>query len=230
MPAQYYAYPKNKVKYVGVPVPPQIEGLSKNSQAVLKRSVALPGEALVLLVSGGGNGSKRLNDLVLAAAQQLFKEHSKLYIVHIAGRIHQTELQQGYARVLDPTERARVKVFGFTNDFPKLAAASDIIFGRAGATSLAEFALLGKACIIMPSPFLAGGHQLKNAQELSDKDAAVILTEEADADEFVALVNELLSNQRRRMQLAANLSKLAKPNAAKDLAKLIISVAQRADY
>lgn len=228
MPARYYHYPKNKIKYVGVPVSsPDIKSVGATSLAKFKTAIKLPAASQVLLVAGGGNGSKKLNDLTTLVAPHLMKSNLALHIIHFSGSAHEQAVKKAYEDLLDPTELKRVKVFGFSSDFYKYQAAADLIFSRAGATSLAEYALFNKACIIIPSPFLTGGHQLKNAEELSAHDAAVVLPEETEPDELLAVINELLSDDHRRFQLAKNLAKLAKPNAAKDLAVVIANVAKK---
>lgn len=170
---------------------------------------------------------KKLNDLTTTIAPRLLESNLALHIVHICGPAHEAAIRVVYTDSLPAVEAKRVTVLGVTSDFGKYAAAADIILGRAGATSLAEFELLGKACIIIPSPFLAGGHQLKNAEELKDSDAAVIMDEEASPDELLVMISELLNNAERRRELARNLAKLAKPEAAKRLAELIIKIGSK---
>lgn len=226
MPAKYYNYPKDRVAYVGVPVAGSRK-LGDKELVELRRQLRLPNDAQVLLISGGGNGSKRLNDLTVSIAPKLLESDPKLYIVHICGQSHEDDVQDLYKNLLVESAYRRIRVIGFTSEFDKYVAVADLIFGRAGATSLAEFALLGKACIIMPSPFLAGGHQLKNAEELSTKDAAVVIDEDTSGDELLVIVSELINNQNRREQLAGNISRLARPDAAKDLASIVLDVAKK---
>jgi UDP-N-acetylglucosamine--N-acetylmuramyl-(pentapeptide) pyrophosphoryl-undecaprenol N-acetylglucosamine transferase len=116
---------------------------------------------------------------------------------------------------------------GFTPEFYAYSAAADVIVARAGATTIAELSAAGKACVIIPSPFLAGGHQLKNAEQLAAADAAVILDEQVDADEFLAVVNELFTSDSRRFELSRNIFALAKPQAAAELAEMIIKTAKK---
>jgi UDP-N-acetylglucosamine--N-acetylmuramyl-(pentapeptide) pyrophosphoryl-undecaprenol N-acetylglucosamine transferase len=81
--------------------------------------------------------------------------------------------------------------------------------------------------VIIPSPFLTGGHQLKNARQLADIGAAVVADESIEPDEFLVLVNELLGNDHRRFELAKNLYATAKPDAAAELAEIIIKNAKK---
>jgi UDP-N-acetylglucosamine--N-acetylmuramyl-(pentapeptide) pyrophosphoryl-undecaprenol N-acetylglucosamine transferase len=226
MPARYYKYPTEKIRYVGVPVA-AVHTLDQAEVRKMKKSLDLPEASQVFLVAGGGNGSKKLNDLTCAVAPNLLESNLALHIVHICGQLHEEAVKAQYKSSLPAAERKRVNVIGFTPRFQDYAAVADLVFSRAGATSLAEYALLGKACIIMPSPFLAGGHQLKNAAELSERDAAVVVDESTAADELLVVISELLNNEKRRQELGSSLKSLAKPDAAASLADIIMKTAKR---
>jgi UDP-N-acetylglucosamine--N-acetylmuramyl-(pentapeptide) pyrophosphoryl-undecaprenol N-acetylglucosamine transferase len=127
---------------------------------------------------------------------------------------------------LNEAEQGRIKVFGYISDIYRYSGAADLIITRAGATNLAEFALQGRACIIIPSPFLTGGHQLKNAQYMAEQSAGAILQENdflADPNRLAKQVSDLLRDDAARHLYEKNVSKFAKPNATKDLAALILS-------
>ena len=226
MPAHYYPYPKSAVEYVGIPIDERIKKVTPKIQAEVKAKLKLPKDSQVLLISGGGNGSKKLNDLMLAIAPELLATNLSLQIIHLSGGLHEQTVKAAY-KSLPKAEQGRVTVVDYTNDFYAYSAAADLIITRGGATTLAELSAAGKACIVIPAPFLAGGHQLKNAEELARHEAAVILTEETMPDELLALVNNLLANDSRRFELARNLFALAKPDASKALASLILKIATK---
>ena len=130
-----------------------------------------------------------------------------------------------YTEKLSPAEQGRLQVHGFISDVYRYSGAADVIITRAGATNLAEFALQGKACIVVPSPFLTGGHQLKNARYLADQGAALVLDETdlaADPNRLAGQVSDLLRDPARQRELAAQLAKFAKPKATGELARLIL--------
>jgi UDP-N-acetylglucosamine--N-acetylmuramyl-(pentapeptide) pyrophosphoryl-undecaprenol N-acetylglucosamine transferase len=222
MPAKYYHYPKDKIEYVGIPMDERIKKVTPRIQADCREQLSLPKSANVLLLSGGVNGSLRLNQLMLSVAKNLLEADLSLHILHISGQAHLQTVKAAYKENLTKSEQARVIVEGFTPDFYAYSAAADLVVTRAGATTLAELAVEGKACIIIPSPFLTGGHQLQNAKQLADADAAVVAEESIEPDEFLVLVSELLSNDHRRFELAKNLYATAKPDATTKLAALII--------
>ncbi|HVS78987.1 MAG TPA: UDP-N-acetylglucosamine--N-acetylmuramyl-(pentapeptide) pyrophosphoryl-undecaprenol N-acetylglucosamine transferase [Candidatus Saccharimonadales bacterium] len=226
MPEEFYSYPRGTVRYVGIPIDEHIKKVTPKLQREAKRHLKIPESSPVLLVSGGGNGSKHLNDLMIAIAPSLLEANLALHIIHLTGATHEQEVKEVYKDRLPRGERKRVRIAGFSPDFYELASAADLVVGRAGATTLAELSVAGKPCIIIPSPFLAGGHQLKNAEQLQKAGAAVVLTEETTPDELLAVINELLNDDSRRWELAKNLYGTAKPDAAVRLADIILQTAE----
>jgi UDP-N-acetylglucosamine--N-acetylmuramyl-(pentapeptide) pyrophosphoryl-undecaprenol N-acetylglucosamine transferase len=224
MPAEYYSYKKSSIFHVGIPIDERIKKVTPKLQAQIKAKLELPKQSRVLLVSGGGNGSKRINDLITAIAPELLSTHLSLYIIHLAGQLHEAQVKSAY-QSLPPAEHRRVLTLGFSTDFNAYAAVADVVVTRAGATTLAELAAAGKACIVIPAPFLTGGHQLKNADELIDKDAVVMMPNDTTPDELLATINSLLSNDSRRFELARNLHSTAITDASARLAKLILQTA-----
>jgi UDP-N-acetylglucosamine--N-acetylmuramyl-(pentapeptide) pyrophosphoryl-undecaprenol N-acetylglucosamine transferase len=227
MPTDLYNYKSGKVEYVGIPLDENIRLVTPPDQLKFKHEIGIPKDALVLMVSGGGNGSQRLNELMLATARDLLNHLPHLHILHLTGHKHIDSVVKGYHAILTPGQRARIHPQSFVGDFYKYSGAADLIVSRAGASTIAEFATQAKACIIIPSPYLAAGHQLKNAELLEDKQAALVLAEQGSDEVFVAKVMELLSDRKSREQLAHNLHKMAKPGAAKELAQLVLTLAKK---
>jgi UDP-N-acetylglucosamine--N-acetylmuramyl-(pentapeptide) pyrophosphoryl-undecaprenol N-acetylglucosamine transferase len=226
MPAEYYPYPKSRTEYVGIPIDERIKKVTPRLQAEYRQQLGLPPDSKVLLLSGGGNGSKRLNDLLVAVSAQLLSSNLKLHIVHLTGRSHESAVEQAYKNGLSPAELKRITVKGFTSEFYAYVGAADLVITRAGATTLAELSAAGKACLVIPSPHLTGGHQLKNADQLARIDAAAVAQETIDPDEFLVLINELINNDHRRFELARNLFATAQPKAADKLAQIILRAAK----
>ena len=226
MPAEYYPHRKSGVIQVGVPIDPRIKKTTPKAQSAIKAELKLPKDSHVLLISGGGNGSKRLNDLMTEIALELLQNNLSLHIIHLTGKSHEAQVKAAYKK-MPKTAQGRAIAIGYSNDFYAYVAAADLVVTRAGATTLAELAAAGKACVIIPAPFLSGGHQLKNAQLLADKDAAVVLSNDTAPDELLVTVNSLLANDARRFELARNLYATAITDASVRLAQLILQTANR---
>jgi UDP-N-acetylglucosamine--N-acetylmuramyl-(pentapeptide) pyrophosphoryl-undecaprenol N-acetylglucosamine transferase len=111
-----------------------------------------------------------------------------------------------------------------------LLGAADIVIARAGATTILELAALGKPTILIPNAKLTGGHQIKNAAVYSDAKAVEIIVEEemiVNPDLVVEISKALLLDKNRLSVLSRNISEFARPNAAKDMAQMIIDAAGR---
>ncbi len=227
MPVELYNYPASKSRHLGIPIDSNIRKITPKLQNQAKKILKLPPDSTVLLVAGGGNGSQRLNDLMVAISGELLETNLSLHIIHLTGTRHEAAVKAAY-NDLPAAERRRVRAEGFNSEFHRLLAAADLIITRAGATTMAELAAAGKACIVIPAPFLAGGHQSQNAEALAENDAAVILSNDATPDELLAVTSSLLADDRRRFELARNLYATAKPDAAKELAELLLETAAAA--
>ncbi|HXY18345.1 MAG TPA: glycosyltransferase [Candidatus Nitrosopolaris sp.] len=230
MPVEYYNYGRSKTVYTGVPVDKRVRPLSTSLQRSYKKKLGIPADSLVLLAAGGGQGAQQINDLMLAAAPKLLAQFPKLYILHfagikLAGQMGVERVRELYHRLLSDSKR--VQVLDFSGEFYKYSGAADLIITRAGATVMSEFAVQGKACIVIPSAVLAGGHQLKNSQVLAAQKAAVVLPADVTAGRLLKLTSNLLKSPAKRKLLAKNLGSTAQPQAARKLAALIIEVAEK---
>ncbi len=228
MPAEYYDYPKDRIRYTGVPIDPRIEPITPKLQAEYKAKLNLPADALVLLASGGGLGSADVNHLIRQSAPTLFDKFPKLHIFQLTGQKHQSEVEDSYGD-LPAEQQRRIHVEGFVNAFFLFSGAADLVVSRAGATSIPEFAAQSKACIIIPADWIPGGQQVKNAQVLKDREAAVVVDNTISPDDFTKLVIDLLEDDNWRQKLSTNLGKLAKADAGVELANLILETVQSHD-
>jgi len=226
MPKASYKYPADKTVEVGVPVASSYEYVTPELMAKARGELVIPDNASVLFVAGGGNGSRRLNNAVTSVAAKLFANANNLYILHQSGIKLEAECKNAYSKVLDEEELKRVIVYGFTDKMRILSASADLVISRSGATAMAEFAVQGKAVVVVPNPMLTGGHQLKNAAVFEQSRACVVVKED-DLDNLGSVVAQLLHDNSRRQQLADELHKFAKPDAAKLTAQLILSMVPR---
>ena len=225
LPPEVYSYPASKTVMTGIPLQADFTPVNASLKAKYRAKLKLPPKAKVLFIIGGGLGSQRINEAVAAAAPHLLREFPDLYIIHGAGRANEAAMQAAYTEKLSQAEQGRLEVRGYINEVYRYSGAADVIITRAGATNLAEFALQGKACVVVPSPFLAGGHQMKNARYLEEQGAALVLDEvavSADPNRLAAQVSDLLSHPDHQRELGARLAKFAKPDATRELARLIL--------
>lgn len=229
--SEYINYPPESTITTGIPVAADFQLASATDQEKAKNKLGLTNFSQLVLVTGGGLGAQRLNEAVVALAPTLLEEFPELALIHLTGESQEKTVNASYQKCLSSADLSRIQVIGFSGELAKYAKASDVIITRAGATTIAEFAALGKPCIVVPNPNLAGGHQLKNAKVLEKNDAALMVTEgKSIVDDLLKGIESLLSNTDERRKLASNLAMLAQPDAASRLAKLLISVAEKSSF
>lgn len=227
MPAEYYNYPRGTSRFVGIPLKEAIVPVDSQKQTEYKTELGIPVDKKVILVAGGGLGAQSLNESVVAMAPELLRANPDCHILHFTGTQHADEVQKKYQASLSDTDLQKVQTIGFSPDYYKYSGAADLVITRAGATSLAELSVQGKACIVIPSPFLTGGHQVKNAHRLKDIGAVETLPNNATPHELYKVADRLLNNGPERLRLAEALGKTAKTNAAGELAGIILEVAAK---
>lgn len=225
LPKEVYAYPQGKTVTVGVPIQSEFHPVNAVQKKVYKQQIGLEKADKILFITGGGNGALSLNNAAAEVVPALLETYPDLAVVHVAGRLHEAALTQKYDELLTAEQRGRVIVKGFVTELYAYSGAADVIIMRAGATNLAEFAAQQKACIVVPNPLLTGGHQLKNVQALVERHAALCITEQdlaAGPEILQRAIKRLLDNPKERQALAAQFGKLAHPNAARELAVLLL--------
>lgn len=229
LPAELYAYPKASTFDVGVPVSHQFQFVTPALQAQYKRELGLEKFDQVLFVTGGGLGAGRINTAMLESARELLTAFPKLCIVQTAGHQHEAAVNAAYTKQLSPELRERVKVYGYVNDLYRYSGAADVVVARGGATNLAELAVQGKACIIIPATQLVADHQTKNALAYADRNAIVYMHEkrlETKPAELGEAVHDLLRHPAKRAALTKHFQAFVRPNATHDLAALILDSAK----
>lgn len=221
MPARHYSYPHEKVRHVGVLVSLDFQVVTAALMAEYRTDLGLPHDAEVLFVTGGSQGARTINKSLAAITPELLHKRPNLHILHQTGT--------GNEGVHGDFNNNRLHVSAFVNGLHKYSGAANVIITRAGANTLAEFGIQRKACIVIPHPFLTGGHQVKNAEYLKDKKAAVVLNEAdiiAHPEKLLDSVITLLDDKKARDKMADTLNELAVPDAARKLAILLLDVAK----
>ena len=133
-----------------------------------------------------------------------------------------------YAKVLNKEQIVRVKLLDFSTELYRLSAAADLVITRAGATNIAEFAVQGKPCIVIPAPHLTGGQQLHNAKLLENRKAAIIL-QENEIDKLAETAIEILRSKEKSLLLGDTLHKVSMSGASEKLADILLRIADNTD-
>lgn len=219
LPPTEYSYPPEKTKQVGVLVEHNYQPVSDDTQAAFKQSLGIPKESPVLLVTGGSSGAERINVAVVKIVPDLLEDYPALHVIHQTGK--------GKASVYQDYTHERLTILEFLQPMHVYMGAADVVVSRASANTIAELGVQGKAAIVVPSGFLSGGHQLKNAMRLKEQGIAEVVTEDSLYDlqhGLLASVRRLLDDKKYRDQLAGSLQQATIRDATKRLATLLIEL------
>ncbi len=217
LPPEFYSYPPDKVEAVGVLVEQNYQYVDNETELEFKHKLALPTDGLIVLITGGSSGARELNEVVANGIGSFLDEHTDVNVVHQVGK--------GKAGAYENKTHPRLKVLEFLNPMYQYMGAADIVVARASANTLAEIGIQGKACIAVPSAYLTGGHQLKNADRLKEQGAAIVVggNELYDSQQgLFAQLAKLVDDKDLRKRLAENLKKLVIPDAAHRVAQILL--------
>ncbi|MEP6710409.1 MAG: glycosyltransferase, partial [Candidatus Saccharibacteria bacterium] len=222
-PLEHYDYPKDRSRYIGIPIANEFKPFSKTKQIAAKQELGIAQNMPLIVVTGGGLGATRINNAVVNCLDELLKYTS---VILVSGTAQYDEL----AALTPNFEPDRFQLHAFVSSgMDQMLGAADVVVARAGATTLLELAGLAKPTILVPNGYLTGGHQLKNAAVYTHKNAAIVIDEhdlDDDASILTKQVRELLADDEEREKLAHNLHLFARPHAAKDLAAMIEAAAK----
>jgi UDP-N-acetylglucosamine--N-acetylmuramyl-(pentapeptide) pyrophosphoryl-undecaprenol N-acetylglucosamine transferase len=170
-----------------------------------------------VLVMGGSQGARSINECALAAFAE--REGRDFAVVHVSGRRDFERLRQ---RLTAAPHGERYTLLAYEPDLGDSLAACDLVVGRSGG-SIFELTATGRPAVLVPYPHAAAGHQSTNAAWMAEAGAAVVVRdEELDADRLAAEVDGLLGDPARLGAMAAAAAALAKPDAARRIADLVL--------
>lgn len=214
-------FPKDSILFTGNPVRQNLLEQNVSKDEAVRSFGLVPGKATILIV-GGSLGARTLNESVIGNLP-LVKQQNKVQFIWQTGKYYSEEIQAELKRRGCPQN---LVMMDFISDMRQAFAAADLVISRAGAGSISEFCLLGKPAILVPSPNVAEDHQTKNALSLVQKDAALYVTDADARRSLLPLAINTVSDHSRLEVLSFNIKKLARPNAASDIADEVIKLAE----
>ena len=174
-----------------------------------------------VLILGGSQGARAVNEALLAAAPQLAAHAASLAITHQTGERDLARVREGYAAA-----GLAATVEPFFHDVHARMTATDLVVSRAGASTLAELTILGTPMVLVPLPTAADDHQRKNAVALARAGAAEVIEErELSGERLASLVVALAGDPARRERMAQAARGLGRPDAAARVADRIAALA-----
>jgi UDP-N-acetylglucosamine--N-acetylmuramyl-(pentapeptide) pyrophosphoryl-undecaprenol N-acetylglucosamine transferase len=183
-------------------------------------SMTGPGAAVgTVLILGGSQGARAVNELIASAAAILAKEGRLPRIVHQTGSGDEARMRTRYLELGLSTEgEAAITLRAFIDDMPAALAHAALVVGRAGALTLAELAMTGRPAILIPLPTAAADHQTSNAAEFQRAGAAVVANQATTTPESLAhLIADLLADRARLAAMGSAMAALGRPAATRDI-------------
>lgn len=219
---------KNEPTVTGLPVRGELLNKSKKSA---REELSVPDGKYLVLSFGGSLGAAPLNDSMFDILLR-HADDGSVYHIHSVGTNGAEYLdkfvEKGFERVSDTVVRkGTVEVRKYIDNMDVCMAAADLVVGRAGASSLSEIEAMGKASILIPSPYVAENHQFHNAMALVNRNAARIIEEkDLTAESLSNMIDSLLSSQEQLFEIEKNAKSMAVLDSRERIADIIISLAK----
>lgn len=212
--------------WTGNPVRAAIVAVDRAAQRADARSrLRVEGDRRVLVVMGGSLGARRINHALFDALPD-WRDRRDLHIHHIAGVRDHDELA---ARIpVRDDDALAYRLVRYEDDMASVYAAADLVLCRAGASSVAELAVVGLPSILVPLPGAPGDHQTANARRLVELDAAVLIADaDLDGARLRAEADALLADEERRVAMGAAAATIGRPDAPAQIVDLVETHARR---
>lgn len=206
---QLVLFPNKKTIWLGNPIRTEITaGSRKEAEKIFNLQKKLP----VLLVTGGGTGSQKLNQLTVEALPHL---RNVCQVIHLTGKDRPQELVNHAAEIFSDYYQAKSFL---TSDLKHAYAAADLIISRGGFGSLTEIAALTKPVVVVPKP----GHQVENVSFFEKKGAVFFLDErEIDSNYLGKIIKQLLANPNELKERANTLHELLPPAEPQKILEIV---------
>ncbi len=211
------AFPAEKTVQTGNPVRAEIVAAARQKERELPAD-----RPPSLLVLGGSQGAHALNERMVQAMKILHSKKLRLQLRHQTGSADADMVRAGYAQ-----HGVEAEVLPFIHDMAKAYSSADLVVSRAGATSLAELAVMGLPAILVPYPYAADDHQATNASYYAQGGGALVFREEDLSPEVLASqIQRLVADTAQLQRMASAMRALGQPDAAGRLVAECLSLVQ----
>jgi UDP-N-acetylglucosamine--N-acetylmuramyl-(pentapeptide) pyrophosphoryl-undecaprenol N-acetylglucosamine transferase len=210
-------FPAEKIIITGNPVRQDLDNIEGKSLEGCQYFKLEPNRK-TLLVLGGSLGARTINQSILNSLDKIAT--SDIQVIWQTGAGYFDEIN----KKVGSRHMPNVKVHSFISRMDLAYATADLVISRAGACTISELCLTGKAAILVPSPNVAEDHQTKNATALIEKNAAIMVTDFEAFEKLSDLALTMIHNETLLKTLSINISKMAKHNSAKQIAEEILKL------
>ena len=220
--------PKNEVALTGLPVRGELLNKSKTAARI---ELGIADDKSLVLSFGGSLGARPLNEAMFDIICEN-ADNDSVYHIHTVGTNGKDFLEKfaenGFRQTSEGVyKKGNAEVRQYIDNMDTCMAAADLVVGRAGASSLSEIEAMGKASILIPSPYVAENHQYHNAMALVNRNAARILEEkDLTSEALKELINSILSDKSLLCEIEKNAKAMAVTDSRERIAEIIISLAK----
>lgn len=214
--------PEQKTYLTGNPIR---KNIIKKDRLLSHSIFSLDPERFTVFIFGGSAGASSINRAVSEALNYIEDLRQNIQFIHQTGTKDFNALRESYRR-LD----FKAYVAQFIYEMSDAYSAADLIICRAGATTLAELTAIGRAAILIPYPYSAGGHQEANARKLADMGAAkIILDKELNGESLSKTIRELYANANLRKEMQKMSMALGKVDAGEKIVNIMLNIMKKKD-
>lgn len=211
-----------KAVRVGNPLRGDFSTVSKTEA---RKNQGIEGKYRTFVLSlGGSMGAERINFEVIDMMKEYTSKNPDILHIHATGAI-EYEIAKKMFEDAGLDKYGNLRLMEYIYDMPEKMAAADIVINRAGAMTLSEIAMLGKASVLIPSPNVTNNHQYKNAAVLEKAGAAVLIEEKnLGGGALTKAVKELAENREKRSNMETRVSEFAVKDAADRIYEYITEI------
>lgn len=196
-------------------------------RAAARAELGIPDGKMLVLSFGGSLGAQPLNDAMFNILLRHAQDGS-CYHIHSVGTNGGAYLDRFQAEGFVDGRKGTVEVRQYIDNMDVCMAAADLVVGRAGASSLSEIEAMGKASILIPSPYVAENHQYHNAMALVNRNAARLIEEkDLSSETLLQVMDELLSDKEKLFEIEKNAKSMSIADARIRIADIILSLIKK---
>ena len=204
-------FPKEKIVLTGNPVRRNLLECGATPEQARQAMGMDPAKKTILII-GGSLGARTVNNAVMAGLKRIGETYG-VQVIWQTGKIYDQQCREA----LEASGVKNVAQMPFISNMDMAYRAADLVVSRAGASSISELQLLGKAAILVPSPNVAEDHQTKNALALVNRDAAMMVTDADAAEQLVGTMLDTVMDSEKTASLGRNVLQMALRDAAEHI-------------
>ena len=211
-------FPEEKIVVTGSPIRKEIFH-SKRTKKEAAEFFKTDDRKKTILVIGGSQGAKRINDAIAKNIDGIVTEN-----IQLIWQTGKPSYEEAKAVARKAKFKENIRVYDFIRRMDMAYAAADLIVSRSGAIAVAEIVALRKPAVFIPLPSAAEDHQTYNAKTLTEKDAGLLLPEQDAETKLPELIRRLTEDEKALKTIEKNLEQFEKTDAVKNITGLILNM------